>query len=211
MSAARKVDPRWLQLNKAIRAAEKSRGMSRDDHAALVLRITGRDSLKGAKLHEMNKVLNALNGKAGKASAAGRLDNADPLVSKMRALWISLHHLGEVTDPSDNALIAFAARQIGVTPGIQWRPSPVQAPKIIEALKAWCERVGVVWTDGSPRVDVYRAQCRKIYGDDVDAGAVLDDLAGCFPDLSHKDQDALIRELGAKIRAAKAEQEADNG
>ena len=63
-----------------------------------------------------------------------------PLLGKARALWRALHDLGEVREPSDQALAAFVKRQTGIE-ALEWL-TPGEAYKVIEALKAWCGRAG---------------------------------------------------------------------
>jgi hypothetical protein len=59
---------------------------------------------------------------------------------KARALWLSLWNLGEIRDPSETALEAFARRQLKVE-RLQWADQG-QTYKLIEALKAMAERAG---------------------------------------------------------------------
>jgi phage gp16-like protein len=61
---------------------------------------------------------------------------SDPESRKARALWLMLHDIGAVRDPSEAALLAYAQRQAGVE-RLEW----VQDMKrIIEPLKAWALR-----------------------------------------------------------------------
>lgn len=60
----------------------------------------------------------------------------DPQSQKARALWLMLHAIGEVRDPSETALQAFAKRQCGVD-RLEWVRD---ANPLIEALKAWALR-----------------------------------------------------------------------
>ncbi|MDP3322382.1 MAG: regulatory protein GemA [Hydrogenophaga sp.] len=61
---------------------------------------------------------------------------SDPESRKARALWLMLHDVGAVRDPSEAALLAYAQRQAGVE-RLEW----VQDMKrIIEPLKAWALR-----------------------------------------------------------------------
>lgn len=63
----------------------------------------------------------------------------DPQSKKIRALWLDLHQLGAVRDPSEASLAAYAKRQTGVE-ALQWLSSD-QASQVIEALKQWRRRV----------------------------------------------------------------------
>jgi len=64
---------------------------------------------------------------------------ADPLLGKLRALWIGLHACGAVTDRSDRALDAWVHRESGVR-SARWL-KPGQARLLIERLKQWSGRV----------------------------------------------------------------------
>jgi hypothetical protein len=63
-----------------------------------------------------------------------------PFATKARALWISLYHLGAIANPSEQALEAFARRQLGCMK-MQWA-NGAQAYKLVEALKAIAQRHG---------------------------------------------------------------------
>ncbi|MFX8708345.1 regulatory protein GemA, partial [Acinetobacter baumannii] len=63
-----------------------------------------------------------------------------PMARKARALWISLHKLGVVHNPSEQALEAFAKRQLGCEKLVWARQS--DAYRLIEALKSMAERAG---------------------------------------------------------------------
>lgn len=72
-------------------------------------------------------------------------------VGKIRALWWTLYWLGEIADPKDAPLDAFVKRQTGA--GSLRFLDHRKAHSVIEALKSWAARCGVVWpkdagTDG---------------------------------------------------------------
>ncbi|MFZ5659159.1 MAG: gp16 family protein [Pseudomonadota bacterium] len=58
---------------------------------------------------------------------------------KIRALWLHLHSIGGVRNPSEAALGAFVKRMTG-TDALQWL-STEKAGKVIEELKKWVARV----------------------------------------------------------------------
>ncbi|MFC1524645.1 gp16 family protein [Thermodesulfobacteriota bacterium] len=62
----------------------------------------------------------------------------DPQSRKIRALWIRLHNIGEVRDPSELALNKFVKRMTKVD-FLQWT-TPAQKSMVIEALKLWVDR-----------------------------------------------------------------------
>ncbi|MEC4750019.1 regulatory protein GemA [Methylomicrobium sp. Wu6] len=65
---------------------------------------------------------------------------ADDAQSKMiRGLWLELHELGAVRDPSEASLANYVKRQTGVE-ALQWLNGE-QSAKVIEALKQWRKRV----------------------------------------------------------------------
>lgn len=75
---------------------------------------------------------------AAKAKTARKL--ADDDQSRMvRGIWIELHQLGAVRDPSEAALASYVKRMTGVQ-ALQWL-DVVQAQGLIEVLKKWRKRV----------------------------------------------------------------------
>lgn len=76
--------------------------------------------------------------KPAKPAKARKL--ADDDQSRMiRGLWIELHRLGAVKDPSEKALASYCKRMTGVQ-ALQWLDVK-QAQLVIEALKKWTKRV----------------------------------------------------------------------
>ncbi len=57
---------------------------------------------------------------------------------KIRALWLFLHELGAVKNPSEEALAAYVKRIAGVD-ALQWI-SGEQAERLIETMKKWAMR-----------------------------------------------------------------------
>ncbi|MCA1909216.1 MAG: regulatory protein GemA [Magnetospirillum sp.] len=133
---------------------------------------------------------------------------ATPHAKKARALWISLHHLGVVTDPRESALAAFVKRQHGVD-DLRWL-KPDKGNVVIDALKAMATRAGVDWKAyKDTRRCVLSAQWTIL----TQAGAApAPDLAshlyttagapGFFAATSRQ-LDQLIKELGGRVRAVK--------
>lgn len=62
----------------------------------------------------------------------------DPESRKIRALWLFLHELGVVRNPSEDALAAYVRRVAGVD-ALQWI-SADQAGQLIETMKRWAMR-----------------------------------------------------------------------
>jgi len=74
-----------------------------------------------------------------KTDASARPLAGDAQSKKIRALWLELHGIGAVRDPSEASLAAYVKRQTGVE-ALQWL-SEKQASGMIEVLKRWQQRV----------------------------------------------------------------------
>lgn len=115
-------------------------------YRSLLETTTGKTSTKEMTLGELNKVMTRFKQlgftptapKSAKKSS--QLRQADDPQSKLiRHLWLSLHSLGAVNDPSEKALCAYIKRQTGVDLLI-WLKSAKKS-QVIESLKKWVERV----------------------------------------------------------------------
>lgn len=69
---------------------------------------------------------------------------AGPVPDKLRALWLSLYHLGAVRDPREEALAAYVKRTTRVA-ALQWLRD-ADGMNAIEGLKKMAERAGVDWS-----------------------------------------------------------------
>lgn len=128
-----------------VKIAVKELAIPDDAYRAMLLRLTGQTSATLCTDAQLGLVLDELKAKgwkpkAGPKAARRPRQAQHPLALKARALWISLHQLGEVRDPSEAALEAFARRQLGVD-RLQWAV-PSEGAALIEALKAMAERAG---------------------------------------------------------------------
>lgn len=119
-----------------------------DDYRALLFATTGKTSLKDCSTFELEKMLKALQGKGFKPlpKPGNKAAATHPVARKARALWISLHQLGEVDNLSEEALEAFAKRQLGCE-RFQWARQS-EGYRVIEALKSWARRAG--WPQHDP-------------------------------------------------------------
>ncbi|SOE00641.1 regulatory protein GemA [Caenispirillum bisanense] len=146
-------------------------------------------------------------GEAARPKRAGtRRPAENPEGRKIRALWLSLWNLGVVQEPSEDALASFVRRQTKVE-ALQWL-TPAQTWQVIEALKKWAARDGVLWDDAvNPAKCVALAQVRKLklrgrfVG--LDLAAVAYQLIG-VPGLAFMGTDEwnrLVGELGKLVRA----------
>lgn len=122
-----------------------------------------------------------------------------PIVRKARALWISLYQLDEVTNRSDRALDAFARKTAGketlrfCTNG--------EAAKVVEALKAWAERVG--WIGGPrPALSLVQAQYARLVAHQVAVGRWVRDY-DALPANSDRWLTSCAGSMGAAIRRLK--------
>lgn len=137
-----------------INIARQQLGIAEDDYRQILFDETGELSLRKLDVIALEKVLARMvrlgfralpksGPKAGGKSPAAQ----HPMARKARALWISLHQLGVVHNPSEQALDAFARRQLGCDRLVWARQS--DAFKLIEALKAMAERNG--WSQAPER------------------------------------------------------------
>ena len=131
----------------AIHVLKAKLRLTDEDYRALLLHITGRSSSKDCTPYQQRQVrrhLQQLAERAGVATpyvprAGGRpvTDRSDE-ASKVRALWLFLHELGQVRDPSESALLAYTRRVVHVD-ALEW--SARDRWKLIEGLKDWAMRV----------------------------------------------------------------------
>ncbi|MGK2740557.1 regulatory protein GemA [Tepidicaulis sp. LMO-SS28] len=226
MKAQRKPVSARHSLYAKISIAQKQLGLDEDIFRGLLesrYGVRSRKQMSDAQLVDLVGHFEAQGfrpkPRSGNPKGAGRREHG-----KMRALWLSLYHLGVVHDPSDAALAAFAKRvtggkQSGVD-ALAWIAGE-DAFAVIEALKDWASRDGGVnWepyasTNGpfhNERCRVIEAQWRKLHA----LGAVRIDDRGALDrwacralgiashsSITHFDAaqlDTLIRQFGEMIR-----------
>lgn len=120
-------------------------GMDDDDYRAVLQDKFGKTSaadLNEGQLHVLLEHFKSKGWTPTKAARAGKPKRklADhPSARKARALWISLAQLGAVENGSEEALRAFAHRQLGTE--LAWSDG-ARVYKLIEALKAIANRHG---------------------------------------------------------------------
>jgi len=128
----------------AVHVAKKEMALCQDDYRAILLEVTGNRSAGDCNEAQLALVLDRFRARGWKSAqpkgraAPRRADHAP--ARKARALWISLHALNAIEDPSERALEAFAKRQLKCT-ALQWADQG-QTFKLIEALKDIAERHG---------------------------------------------------------------------
>jgi phage gp16-like protein len=227
-AAAKKANPVRAGLIGKIHVAKAQLGLDDETYRSVLRRVTGKESAKDCSFTELENVkaeMVNLGWKPAKKAhpRAGRRPLADGDVpAKLRALWISGHHLGVVKDPGEAALAAFVKRATGGrksgVDALQWL-NEIDARKAIEALKAWLAREGrvdwsVKWHEGDrgafPRNDVVKAQFQILTaaGWKGTGGSLSHFLShfGYQPILSlytDEELDRLIDNLGAMVRQAK--------
>ena len=134
-----------------VQIARKELGLDDATYRAMVERITGRMSSADCTDAQLGRVLDEMKAKGWKPKVvtgdravrptSTRVAPASsPVAKKARALWISLHQLGVVREPSEAALEAFARRQLKVD-RLHWA-KPYHADRLVEALKAMASRAG---------------------------------------------------------------------
>jgi phage gp16-like protein len=145
-AAARKPafapNPHRRAMLAKVHLAKKQLGLMDDDYRAVLMRVTGQISAADCSDAELSKLLAEMQRQGFRPKVARATPAAadSPLALKARALWISLHHLGVVANVSEQALEAFARRQLKVE-RLQWA-NQAQGYKLVEALKAMAERAG---------------------------------------------------------------------
>ena len=140
-----KISEKRRALLAKVHLARKELAMPEESYRDFLERETGRRSAGACTDLQLGDVLAAFrrDGWHGGDRAAGDRQRAlpdTPHGRKVRALWLALYHLGEVKDPSEAALDAFARRQTDID-SLRW-VTPDKAALVIEALKEWCGRAG---------------------------------------------------------------------
>lgn len=141
------ADNRNAMLAK-IHVAKKDLALTDDTYRALLARMTKHESAGQCDDAQLDAVLGEfkrLGWKPKRRKAAPKRAGKRPLATgdqarKVRALWLSLYHLGVVRSPQERAIAAYAKRTIGID-ALQWA-SPEDLNKLIEGLKDWCTRAG---------------------------------------------------------------------
>ncbi len=121
--------------------------LDEDSYRAILQRIGNKNSAADLTVPELEKVLEHMKrigfkvrsrAKQNSKSAPSRALAQDAESKKIRALWLFLHQLGAVRNPSEEALAAYVKRITGVD-ALQWI-NGAQAEHLIESLKKWAMR-----------------------------------------------------------------------
>ncbi|WP_260620594.1 gp16 family protein [Pseudomonas protegens] len=138
-------NPDRLRLIKLIHVARREMRMDDETYRLMLSGMTGLDgatSTADLSVPNLQRVLEQLKQRGFKPrpNKAGTRPRAnDEQSRKIRSLWLELHDLGEVRDPSEEALANFVKSMTKVS-ALQWL-NVAQASRVIENLKQWQHRV----------------------------------------------------------------------
>jgi phage gp16-like protein len=128
-----------------IHIAKKQMGLDDDTYRTIIARHgNGKTSSRDLTITQMDAVLRefTVKGWSPKPSkskgAAKRKLATGPEAEKIRALWLWMHELGIVRDPSESALAAYARRVAGID-DLHWADG-ARCYRLIETLKKWAQR-----------------------------------------------------------------------
>nr|WP_186352566.1 regulatory protein GemA [Pseudomonas proteolytica] len=134
-----------MRLIKLIHVARRELRMDDDTYRLLLAGMTGLDgatSTADLSVPNLLRVLEQLKLRGFKVRPNNQPKRplADDIQSKkIRSLWLTLHELGAVRDPSEAALAKFVLGMTRVS-ALQWLTT-AQASRVIENLKQWLLRV----------------------------------------------------------------------
>jgi len=129
-----------------IHVAKRDLSMDDETYRAILQRIGKKASSADLTIPELEKVLEHLKRSGFKVRSKAKPAQAkssrplaqDGASKKIRALWLFLHELGAVKNPSEEALAAYVKRIAGVD-ALQWINGE-QAERLIETMKKWAMR-----------------------------------------------------------------------
>lgn len=129
------------RLIKLIHVAKRDLRMDEDSYRAMLRQIGGAESSSAMNVPKLETVLEHMKrcGFKVRPKRGDRPFSNAPQDKKIRAIWLDLHAMGAVKNPSEAALAAFVKRMTGVE-ALQWL-SAAQASKVIEELKKWRDRM----------------------------------------------------------------------
>lgn len=219
MQAIHKAKPRRNGLISKIHVAKKSLALSEESYRDVLFGATGKESCSDMNDTELEQALKAFE-RFGfkpqpkqKSNVKKRPANSAQ-AKKIRALWLNLHHLGELADSSEDALEVFVKRTCKVD-SLEWLQAN-QANDVIRALRGWLSRVGyhhpdagdhkIFGTEGlAENICLVHRQCEILGIKDIYQWIYTQGL-GDYCTLSQIDREDLlqiIKILGNKIRQKK--------
>ena len=138
------TSPRRAQLIKLIHVArrdlERQGKLDEPGYRAILQAVGGAESAAAMDVPTLDRVLERLK-KAGfqvRPKAGDRRQDTRREATKVRALWLFLHALGVVKDPSEAALAKYVKR-IAYVDDMHWADGQAML-RLIETLKKWCMR-----------------------------------------------------------------------
>ena len=136
------------RLIRLIHVGKRELGLDDDVYRALLMGSVQKDSTSAMSVPELERVLERMKRSGFKVrvksarppaqSRPGRPLAQYPEARKVRALWLFLHQLGAVKNPSEEALAAYVKR-IAKVDALQWTNGD-QTEALIETLKKWAMR-----------------------------------------------------------------------
>jgi len=139
------ANPNRLPLIKLIHVARRELRMDDDTYRLMLAGMRGLDgatSTADLSVPNLLRVLEQLKRRGFTVrpnKAKQRPMAADAQSKKIRSMWLTLHGLGAVRDPSEEALAKFVLNMTGVA-ALQWL-NGAQASRVIENLKQWQQRI----------------------------------------------------------------------
>lgn len=129
-----------------IHVAKSQLGLDDDTYRAMLWTVARVKSAADLDWAGRKKVIDHLKAKGFKIKSPSKPAKAapsrpmaqDPEAKKIRALWIFLHELGAVHNPSEEALSSYVKR-IAKVDALQWI-NGYQAETLIESMKKWAMR-----------------------------------------------------------------------
>ena len=132
-----------------VHVAKRDMALDEEAYRAILVAQGGGDSLSAMPIDSIDKVLKYMKAQGFRLrkTKTDRKQAVGKDASKARALWLFLHELGVVRDPSEAALTAYVQR-IAKVDDVQWmRGSRISGGKwkdrdylVIESLKKWAMR-----------------------------------------------------------------------
>jgi len=146
-----KLNDNRQRLIRLIHVAKRDLQMDDDSYRAVLAKVVKKTSAADLTIPELERTLEHLKrcgfkerskskpgvSKPTKAKPSRPMAQ-DPEAKKIRALWLFLHELGAVQNPSEEALAAYVKR-IAKVDALQWI-NGYQAETLIESMKKWAMR-----------------------------------------------------------------------
>lgn len=134
------------RLIRLIHVAKRELAMADDAYRDMLRSLELPDSAANMSVPQLEKAVEHMKQSGFKVRSKGEAPQKqtpmalahDPETRKIRVLWLVLHELGAVKDPSEAALAAYVKRMTQVD-ALQWT-NDEQAQRVIEALKQWAMR-----------------------------------------------------------------------